>query len=268
MGKKNIWRKRKKQIADYDLSEDLDYYKPQKKRPGGRQSYAIAGALLVVLCACVLFSPLFAVRNIRSEGTDRFSTSQLCEMIGLSTGDNLILFGKNRAERLLEQDPYIAHAELSAELPDTMVIKVTERKVRGYVPYMGSYLYIDEEGRVLDVQDSYFKALPLVRGLLFDSFQKGEILPVKNPEKLTVILRMSQLMQKYELLDLVVEIDVSNPKDVYAEVNQVQIHLGSMENGDQKIRMMAEILKTIPEKDRGSLDLSDLSKPIVFQYLT
>ena len=264
MGKKNIWRKRKKQIADYDLSEDLDYYKPQKKRTGGRQSYAIAGALLVVLCACVLFSPLFAVRNIRSEGTDRFSTSQLCEMIGLSTGDNLILFGKNRAERLLEQDPYIAHAEL----PDTMVIKVTERKVRGYVPYMGSYLYIDEEGRVLDVQDSYFKALPLVRGLLFDSFQKGEILPVKNPEKLTVILRMSQLMQKYELLDLVVEIDVSNPKDVYAEVNQVQIHLGSMENGDQKIRMMAEILKTIPEEDRGSLDLSDLSKPIVFQYLT
>ena len=87
MGKKNIWRKRKKQIADYDLSEDLDYYKPQKKRPGGRQSYAIAGALLVVFCACVLFSPLFAVRNIRSEGTDRFSTSQLCEMIGLSTGD-------------------------------------------------------------------------------------------------------------------------------------------------------------------------------------
>ncbi len=108
----------------------------------------------------------------------------------------------------------------------------------------------------------------MVRGLLFDSFQKGEILPVKNPEKLTVILRMSQLMQKYELLDLVVEIDVSNPKDVYAEVNQVQIHLGSMENGDQKIRMMAEILKTIPEEDRGSLDLSDLSKPIVFQYLT
>ena len=169
---------------------------------------------------------------------------------------------------MLEQDPYIAHAELSAELPDTMVIKVTERKVRGYVPYMGSYLYIDEEGRVLDVQDSYFKALPLVRGLLFDSFQKGEILPVKNPEKLTVILRMSQLMQKYELLDLVVEIDVSNPKDVYAEVNQVQIHLGSMENGDQKIRMMAEILKTIPEEDRGSLDLSDLNRPIVFQYLT
>ena len=33
-------------------------------------------------------------------------------------------------------------------------------------------------------------------------------------------------------------------------------------------RMMAEILKTIPEEDRGSLDLSDLSKPIVFQYLT
>lgn len=268
MGKKKILKKPKKQIVDYDLSEDLDYYRPQKKRRGGGQKYALAGALAVVLCACVLFSPLFAVRNIRSEGTERLSTSQLCEKIGLSAGDNLILFSRSRAERVLEQDPYIAHAKLSAELPDTMVIEVSERKVRGYVPYMGSYLYIDEEGRVLDVQDSYFKALPLVRGLSFDSFQLGEILPVKNPEKLTVILRMSQLMQKYELLDLVVEIDVTNPKDIFAEVNQVQIHLGGMDNGDQKIRMMAEIMKTIPEEDRGSLDLSDLSKPIVFQYLT
>lgn len=250
------------------MTEELEYYRPKKKRPGSRQKYALAGAIAAVLCACVLFSPLFAAKNIRSEGTERLSTSQLCERIGLSAGDNLILFSRSRAERILEEDPYIAHAELSAELPDTMVIKVSERKVRGYVPYMGAYLYIDEEGRVLDVQDSYFKALPLVRGLLFDSFQKGEILPVKNPEKLTVILRMSQLMQKYDLLDLVVEIDVTNPKDIFAQVNQVQIHLGGMENGDQKIRMMAEILKTIPEEDRGSLDLSDLNKPIVFQYLT
>lgn len=261
-------KKRKKQIPDFELAEPLDYYKPQKRKPVGRQKYALAGALVILLCGCVLFSPLFAVRNIRSEGTERYSTSQLCEKIGLTTGANLILFGKERAERTLEQDPYIAHAKLSMELPDTMVIEISERKVRGYVPYMGAYLYIDEEGRVLDVQDAYFQALPLVRGLFFDSFQKGEILPVKNPEKLTVILRMSQLMQKYNLLDMVVEIDVSNPEDIYAEVNQVQIHLGSMDNGDQKIRIMAEIMKTIPEEDRGSLDLSDLNKPIVFQYLT
>lgn len=78
-------------------------------------------------------------------------------------------------------------------------------------------------------------------------------------------------MEKYELLDLVVEIDVSNPKNIHAYVNQVEILLGEMENGDTKIRYMAEIMKTIPKEDRGTLDLSALDKPggtVVFRYLT
>lgn len=136
---------------------------------------------------------------------------------------------------------------------------------------MGAYLYIDDEGRVLDVQEACHEALPLVKGLLFDSFTKGEVIPVQNPGALDSVLRISQLMEKYELLDLVVEIDVSAPDDIYAYVNQVQIHLGNMKNGDTKIRYMAEIMREIPEEDRGMLDLSELDKPtgsVVFQYLT
>ena len=111
----------------------------------------------------------------------------------------------------------------------------------------------------------------LVKGLAFGNFTLGEVIPVENPEALDVVLNISQLMEKYELLDLVVEIDVSNPKNIYAYVNQVQIILGDMENGDTKIRYMAEVMKTIPEEDRGTLDLSELDKPngtVVFRYLT
>ena len=152
-----------------------------------------------------------------------------------------------------------------------MKITIKERKARGYVPYMGSYLYIDEEGRVLEVAGSCRDALPLVKGLKFDSFTEGEILPVQNTDALVVILEISQLMEKYELLDEVVEIDVSKPKDIYAYVNQVQIHLGNMTNGDMKIQYMQQIVKTIPKEDRGILDLSGLDNPkanVTFQYLT
>ena len=47
-----------------------------------------------------------------------------------------------------------------------------------------------------------------------------------------------------------------------------QLFPDEMTSDQPERQMMAEILKTIPEEDRGSLDLSDLSKPIVFQYLT
>lgn len=121
--------------------------------------------MILLAGAAFLFSPFFAVKNIRVENSERFATSDLCERIGLNQGDNAILFNRSKAEDILRQDPYIKDARLVWEFPDTMVISLTERKVRAYVPYMGSYLYIDEEGRVLDVQNVYTEGLPLVKGL-------------------------------------------------------------------------------------------------------
>ena len=264
-------QKKKQEMLDINLTEEIAYYQKKPRRRGIDQKIVLALVLAVLVLAGFLFSPLFAVKEIKTKGAAHFTTSELCEMIGLSKGEHLLLFGKSKAEKRLKESPYIADAKLSAKLPDTMVITVKERKVRGYVHYMGAYLYIDEEGRVLEVQKSCKEALPVVNGLQFSSFTEGEILPVENPDALEVVLQISQLMEKYELLDLVVEVDVSNPKDIYAYVNQVQIHLGSMENGNMKIQYMAQIMKTIPEEDRGILDLSALDNPkanVVFQYLT
>lgn len=260
-------KKRKKQIEDIDLMEELEYYQPRRKRLEIPQKYVIVAVLILLAGAAFLFSPFFAVKNIRVENSERFATSDLCERIGLNQGDNAILFNRSKAEDILRQDPYIKDARLVWEFPDTMVISLTERKVRAYVPYMGSYLYIDEEGRVLDVQSVYTEGLPLVKGLVFSGFQIGEVLQVENQESLQVMLQISQMIQKYNLTEFAVEVDVSNTSDIYATVNQVQVHLGTMDNMDQKIRTMAAVVVTIPEEDRGTLDLSDLSKPIVFQYL-
>ena len=260
--KKSKKKNRKAEIYDIDLMEELEYYQKPKPKKGVDQRVIIGVVLVLLGIIGVLLSPVFAAKNIVANGTRHYTTTDLCEMIGLDEGDNIIFFGKGKAVQVLERDPYIADAKISCRWPDTIVIDVIERKVRGYVPYMGAYLYIDEAGRVLDVQDACREALPLVKGLSFGSFTKGEALDI--------VLHFSQLMEKYELLDMVVEIDVADRENVYAYVNQVQIILGNMENGDTKIRYMAEIMKTIPKEDRGTLDLSELDKPngtVVFRYL-
>lgn len=265
---KTMAKKKKKRIDNVEFIEDLEYYERPRKGRAIHPKFIIGFLILVVMIAGVLFSPLFSVKEIRSEGAEHFTTTELAKMISLTQGDNLILFGKGKAEKILRLDPYISEAKLKMELPNTMVIQVKERKARGYVPYMGAYLYIDEEGRVLETQNAYHDPLPVVRGLNFDSFVLGEVLPVENKDSLQVVLQMSQMMKKYNLLDLVVEIDVTDPKEIYANVNKVEIRLGDMKDSDQKVRIMGEIMKTIPKEDRGTLDLRDLSKPIIFQYLT
>jgi len=61
---------------------------------------------------------------------------------------------------------------------------------------------------------------------------------------------------------------VSDTENIIAYVKKIEVNLGDVSNSDQKIRTMGEIIKQIPEGDRGTLDLSDISKPIIFKYLT
>ena len=242
----------------------------RKKAKRNKASSKWIGLLLigVLVVACISFSPVFSAKNIIVSKMEKYTSADICVKIGLTNSSNLFLFGKNKAEKQLMNDPYIESAKIITKLPDTITIDIKERRVRGYVPYMGSYLYIDEYGRVLDIQTSFKKVLPIVKGLQFSSFQVGEVLPVSNQQSLDVVVKIAQMMSKYQLLDIVLSLDVSNSSQVTAYVNQVEIRLGSIDDADQKIRTLAEIIKTIPENARGFLDLSDMSKNIVFQYLT
>lgn len=239
----------------------------KKKKQQQKQKIILAVVLLVLAGAAFLFSPIFTLQNIRAEGATQFTTTELCERIDLVQGTNVILFQRNQAEQILEADPYISDARIVWEFPNTFVIQVKERKVRACIPYMSSYLYIDEYGRVLDTQKQYVPARPLVEGLQFSGFQLGEPLEVENPEALHIMLQISQMIEKYELSDFSITINVADEQAITATVNAVQVHLGTMDRMDQKIRNMAQIVKTIPKEDRGNLDLSDPSKSMIFQYL-
>ncbi len=229
--------------------------------------------IFILLVAClggagIIFSPIFSVHTIDITEMEQYTTEEVCEIIGLKEGANIFLYDKKKATEILNQNHYVESAKIEVSLPSTIYIEINERKVRGYVPYAGSYLYIDEYGRVLDIQNETKKVLPVVHGLDFDQFQLGELLEVKNKESFDVVVLVSQLITKYELLSNIMEIDVDDPANITASINQVEIQFGSVENCEQKMAYLAQILSTIPEKDRGILDLSDMSKPIVFRYLS
>lgn len=262
----------KKKKRKYEKEGNVTYLYKRKKF---KKTFSVKFILiLLVVClggAGIIFSPIFAVQTIDVTEMEQYSQDEICDMIALRKGTNIFLYDKNQATEILNQNHYIEYAEIIAELPNTLHININERKVRGYVPYAGSYLYIDEYGRVLDIQDEMKKALPVVYGLQFDQFRLGELLDTKNKESFNVVVLISQMITKYELLSNhinAMKIDVTDPQNIIASINQVEIRFGSVENCEQKMAYLSQILDKIPENDRGVLDLSDMSKPIVFQYLS
>lgn len=249
-----------------DRNSEIKYDGDKTKRKKGK--FFLGLVVAVIAIGAVMMSPIFTIKEVVVSDTDRYTSQEICDLANVNVGMNIFTVSKNKVTKLLKTSHYIQDVEVVKEFPNKIKLNVMERKVRGYVPYMNSYLYIDENGRVLEIKDYFTDPLPVVKGLEFESFQLGETIDAVNKDALYVVVIISQVMIKYEMLDLVVNLDVSNTENITARVNKVDINLGTISNCDEKIRTMAAIMKEIPEEDRGTLDLSDLSKPLVFKYLT
>ena len=62
--RKNKRQKKSQEMLDIDLMEEIGYYQKKPQKKGLDQKIVIALVLVVVVAACVLFSPLFSVKKI------------------------------------------------------------------------------------------------------------------------------------------------------------------------------------------------------------
>lgn len=262
------YKEEREQAESEQTEKDDKPYRKERKKPrktDKRLILKIAAAVLVIIV--ILLSPLFAIKNVVATEMIAYSKDEICEIGDIKTGDNLFLT-LITCGRKLEKNPYFKGVDVGIGFPSTLTIEIDERIVRGYVSYMGSYLYIDENGLVMDSKTNFKEALPVFTGLEFDKFKVGEVLEVKDEDALETVVKMAHLLTLYDALDEVDSVNVSDKDNIVITAGGVTVKLGDMSELDQKIRTMREILKEIGEDERGTLDISDLSKPLIFKYLT
>lgn len=231
--------------------------------------------IIITISITVLFvfctTSIFDISYIDFKGGEIYSKTEILAKAGIAEGMNIFKLNSKNIKKNLESEPYIKNANIEIQYPDEVSIVVKERKVRGYVPYVGAYLYIDEEGMVLETSSSYKEQLPIVEGLKFEQFKVGQVLEVENEEAFDVVLKTSNILLKYsdmyEIEDIL-KIDVSDTKNIHIYMRNVDVKLGNSSDYDEKIRTMLAIMQKIPSQDRGILDISDINKSWVFEYLT
>jgi cell division protein FtsQ len=97
---------------------------------GGWHRAAVVAVALVAFAAAVLFlsrTSLLDARRIEVSGADHVHRADVVAIAGVSKDSNVLWFDQAAAERRLEAEPWIAHADVSASFPRTIRIAVTER---------------------------------------------------------------------------------------------------------------------------------------------
>ena len=226
--------------------------------------------LLAFVAVVFMFSPFFRLQEIIISGYNTVSRTEIQNRIYAGETANLLFFNTRAARRRLTENLYISDVAFTRSLPGRLYVHVNERRLAAYVEHTpGSFLFIDEEGRVLEVRPFTTQPLPIVEGLNFTRFALGEILEVPDRTAFNIVTQYAQLLYRHGLVSQVSHIDVSDTANTRILVGYVEFNVGGLRDAEAKVRIIAGIMDEMPEADlaRGFVDLRELWGEYFFEIL-
>lgn len=89
------------------------------------------------------------VRAVYADGREQTDRQTLKSQLGIAIGDPILGFDAGEAKARLEALPWVEHASVGRFLPDTIKVKLVERKPLAIWQHAGSYALIDRDGGVI-----------------------------------------------------------------------------------------------------------------------
>jgi len=237
-----------------------------------RIKFVTAAFVATLTLAALLFlvSPFFHVREVVIQGNSRISQAEIRSHLEASYQTHIMFFNANAARRRVLENPYIGDVVIRREMPGTLHITVSERRLTAYVEHMpGSFLFLDDFGRVLEIRNYMTDQRPLLEGLQFTRFQLGEMLEVPDAASFGVVVHYAQLLNHHGLINRVTSMNVSDSSDIRILINYIEFKVGGVNNADEKIRTIIAILDEMPNVDtaRGFVHMQEIARDIIFEIL-
>ena len=244
--------------------------KPKSKK--GKKNTVFRNIIILVLIfiAIMVFAfitPVFNITEIEIKGNSKVSTETIESLSGLHIGENLFRNSKKQIINNIKEDTYIKDVNIKRKMPGTMEISVTERTVEYQINVINGYIYIDNQGYILEKAKKKAK-VPLLEGYKTsqDSLLNEKRLSEEDLEKLTTALKIIEAMKSINKQDLITSINIEKEEEyiLYLENEKKYVYLGDASNLSNKMLYLQTILKK-EKKNEGIMfingDLNNGFKP-------
>ena len=142
----------------------------KKKERQGRGFLAAAAVVLALLLAGLLAVTLFQIREAEVTGNSFYTEQEIRDRVISDrwSSNSLYLYLKYKYMET-EEIPFVDKIEISLQGPGKVRIRVYEKSIVGYVAYMGSNFYFDQDGVVVECSSEVKEGVPRISGLKFSS---------------------------------------------------------------------------------------------------
>ena len=136
------------------------------------------------------------VFTITFTGSDRYTSKELEEYFFSKKTDRnpfVFLFKSKFCDKI--QIPFVETYDVEMLSLTDYKVTIYEKSVVGYINYMGSNMYFDKDGIVVESSGKILENVPLIAGINFDYIILHQKLPVENQQIFTILLEITQLIE-------------------------------------------------------------------------
>jgi cell division septal protein FtsQ len=191
----------------------------------------------------------FIIRDLDLTSDGRLQSFHIQEYAGLKKGMNLFALDIEKVRQALESVPVVSRVQVRRELPDTLVVSVTERTAlarigrdRDPLP-----LAVDREGYVLG-PSSRSPHLPSVTGISQRGLRPGSVLRGPTVQDALLVLDLCDTTRIGQYIE-VTSVDVSDPEYLDLRLKGNVRVLLSRERMEPNLRKVAATMQAA--EDRG-----------------
>lgn len=163
------------------------------------------------------------------------------------------------------QFPFIDKIEIELKGRGDVKIRVYEKSIVGYVDYLGTYMYFDKDGTVVESSTEIMEGIPRITGLQFDAIVLSEKLPVEKEKVFQYILNLTKELKKNEILPDKIYFNDAMEATLYFD--KARVALGTDDNQNEKIARLKSIIPELSGKT-GVLHMEEVNeenKNIIFE---
>lgn len=226
-----------------------------KKKSGKKRN------IILIICGIVLaivaFFATLRIENVTYEGNLRLTEDELSKNIfGEETKINPVMFIVKNILGEKVQIPFVEDYDIEMKSLTSVSVTVYEKSIVGYITYMGTYMYFDKDGIVVENSMSKYDDIPEITGISFENIILYTQIPVKNENVFDLILNVTQLIDQYGIEAS--RINISDTMEVKLYINSFRVNIGNDGKYNNKIAELADILPTI-EDIPGELNMKEYS---------
>ena len=186
----------------------------RKNRKKVKNKIRKAKSILVLLIFIAIFiyfitSPIFNVNSIEINDNKFLSSDTYISLSKIELNKNIYKITKKQIKDNIKENAYVEDVIINRVLPNKIVINVQEREPKYMIEYMGSYMYIDNQGNMLDLNTKKLD-LPILLGISTENINVGEKLNQIDIEKIDIVSKILEVAKSYQINEEIDKIVISN----------------------------------------------------------